>query len=158
MERREKQRDRWRFVEWEAAGVLTGEEHLRDSPQRLVIHEEEDSQRILWTNFIIELFKDAAEHYWSNLMAEQPSMFIVCRGSETDGEPEPFLVTVDYDEIIGYQEVDDEVYRLPLPPDIYQWLERYVVNNYVPEVKKKRKRADWSESNHVQTPPSQRRH
>ena len=99
MERRAKQRDRWRFMEWEAAGVLTGEEHLRDSPQRMVIHEDEDSQRILWTNFTVELFKDAAESYWSNLMAEHPSMFIVCRRTETDDEPEPFLVTVDYDEI-----------------------------------------------------------
>lgn len=158
MEGREKRRDRWSFVEWGAAGVLTGAEHLSDSSQRLVIHEEEGSRRILWTNFVIKLFKDAAESYWSNLMAEQPSMFIVCRRSEADEEPEPFLVTVDYDEIIGYQEVDDEVYRLPLPADIYQWLERYVVNNYVPEVKRKRKRTEWSDSTHVKTPPSQRRH
>lgn len=158
MERRDKQRDRWRFVEWKAVGVLTGGEHIRDTSQRLVIHEEEKSQRILWTNFFIRLIKDAAESYWSNLMAEKPSLFIVCRRDEDGDEPVPFLVTVNYDQIIGFQEVDDDVYSLPLPPDIYQWLERYVVNNYVPEVRRKRKRADWSQTGHDQVPPNERRH
>ncbi len=158
MERREKQRDRWRFVEWKAVGVLTGEEHLSDTSQRVTIHEDGGCRRVLWTNFCIRLVKDGAESYWSNLMAEQPSLFVVCRREETDGEPEPFLVTVHYDQIIGHQEVDDDVYRLPLPQDIYQWLERYVVNNYEPEMKKKRKRADWSNPSNVQASPGQRRH
>lgn len=158
MERRPKQRGQWHFVEWKATGVLTGKEHLRSTSQRLLIHEEQDSQSVLWTNFRIRLFKDGAESYWSNLMGQHPSLFVVCRREEPDNEPVPFLVTVNYDEIVGYQEVDDDVYRLPLPPDIYQWLERYVVNNYVPEQKRKRKRTDWSESSHVQAPPVQRRH
>lgn len=157
MEGREKQRDQWRFVEWSAIGVLTAEELLEAGPRRLVIHEEGDCQRILWTNFSIRLVKDGAESYWSNLMAEHPSLFVVCRRDDS-GEPEPFLVTVNYDDIIGYEEVDDDVYSLPLPPDLCKWLERYVVNNYVPQVKKKRKRIDWSESTDVQASSGQRRH
>jgi len=158
MERRERRRTQWQFVEWSAVGVLTGEEHLSDASQRLVIHEEDDCRRVMWTGFVIRLIKDGAESYWTNLMAEHPSLFVVCRRDEATDEPEPFIVTVNYDDIIGYQEVDDDVYRLPLPQDIYQWLERYVVNNYIPEQKKKRKRTDWSEAGHVQAPPSQRRH
>lgn len=158
MERRLKRRDRWHFVEWKAAGVLTGREHLSEASGKVVIHEDEECRRILCTNFHIRLVKDGAESYWSNLMARNPSLFIVCRRDETEDEPEPFLVTVNYDEIIGYQEVDDDVHRLPLPAEIYQWLERYVVNNYIPEAKKKRKRADWSETSNVQAPPSRRRH
>lgn len=157
MERRKRQRAQWHFVEWKAVGVLTGEEHLRDTIQRLVIHEDEECRRVLWTGFVIRLVNDGAESYWSNLMAKQPSLFVVSRRNEDD-EPEPFLVTVNYDHIIGYQEVDDDVYRLPLPQDIYQWLERYVVNNYIPKQTKKRKRTNWSETSHVTTPPSQRRH
>lgn len=158
MERRRRQRAQWHFVEWKAVGVLTGEEHLSDTPRRRVIHEEEECQRVLWTGFVIRLVKDGAESYWSNLMAEHPSLFVVCRRDEGDEEPEPFIVTVNYDDIIGHQEVDDDVYRLPLPPDIYQWLERFVVKNYIPKQKKKRKRTDWSETSHVQAPPSQRKH
>lgn len=158
MERRKRQRARWHFIEWSAVGVLTGEEHLRETSQRLLLHEEDDCQRVMWTGFVIRLVKDGAESYWSNLMAEQPSLFVVCRRDEGSDEPEPFVVTVNYDEIIGYQEVDDDVYRLPLPQDVYQWVERYVVNNYVPQQKKKRKRTEWSETSHVQASPSQRRH
>lgn len=158
MERRDKQRDRWHFVEWKAVGVLTGSEHLSDVSERKTIHDGGGCRRILYTNFRVRLVKDGAESYWSNLMAEHPSLFVVCRRDEDEGEPTPFLVTANYDEIIGYQEVDDDVYRIPLPPDIYQWLERYVVANYTPQQKKKRKRADWSEVSHVQAPPSQRRH
>lgn len=158
MESRKRQRGPWHFVEWKAVGVLTGAEHLRDRTERVVIHDEGDGQRVMWTGFVIRLIKDAAESYWSNLMAEQPSLFVVCRRDEGQDEPEPFEVTVNYDQIIGYQEVDDDVYRLPLPQDIYQWLERYVVNNYIPKQKKKRKRTDWSETSHVQASHSQRRH
>ena len=78
MERRQKQRDRWHFIEWKLVGVLTGEEHLKETSERLVIHEDETGQRILWTNFFIRLTKDGAESYWSNLMARQPSLFVVC--------------------------------------------------------------------------------
>lgn len=158
MERRIRQRARWQFVEWKAVGVLTGKEHISDEAGRRVIHEDEECQRVLWTGFAIRLVKDGAESYWSNLMAEQPSLFVVCRREEDADEPEPFLVTVNYDQIIGYQEVDDDVYRLPLPQDIYQWVERYVVNNYIPRETKKRKRTNWSETTDVKAPASQRRH
>lgn len=158
MERRLRRRAQWHFVEWKAIGVLTGQEHLSDNCRRRVIHEDEECQRVLWTGFVIRLVKDGAESYWSNLMAEQPSLFVVGRRDEDADEPKPFLVTVNYDAIIGYQEVDDDVYRLPLPQEIYQWVERYVVNNYVPKQVKKRKRTNWSESRDVQAPPGQRRH
>lgn len=158
MERRERRRAQWSFVEWKAVGVLTGEEHLRKASERLVIHEDDECQRVLWTGFVIQLIKDGAESYWSNLMAEHPSLFVVGRRDEDSDESRPFMVTVNYDEIIGFQEVDDDVFRLPLPQDIYQWVERFVVNNYIPKEKKKRKRSDWSETSHVQAPPGQRRH
>lgn len=158
MERRRKQRAQWHFVEWKAVGVLTGREHLSEATRRTIIHEEDECQRVLWSGFVIRLIKDGAESYWSNLMAEQPSLFVVCRRDEESDEPRPFMVSVNYDVIIGYQEVDDDVYRLPLPQDIYQWVERYVVNNYVPRQAKKRKRTDWSDSNDVQAPVNRRRH
>lgn len=158
MERRPRQRSQWQFIEWKAAGVLTGAEHVSTTPGRSVIHEDEESRRVLWTGFMVRLVKDGAESYWSNLMGEQPSLFVVCRRDEGSDEPEPFMVTVNYDDIIGYQEVDDDVYRLPMPPDIHQWVERYVVNNYIPRQTKKRKRADWSAAADAPKAPDRRQH
>jgi hypothetical protein len=159
MERRPKQRDGWHFVEWKAVGVLPGREPAGQAPQQQVIYEDKDCQRILWTHFSIRLSKAGAESYWSNLIGEQPSLFVVCRRDEVDNEERPFLVTVDYEEIVRHQEVDDIVHSVPLFREIHQWLERYVVDNYVPtEPKRKRKRADYGEPSNVQAPPSERRH
>jgi len=146
LERRRKQSGLWSFVDWQAGGVLPARD-LRDAALRgRVVHEEESCRHILWTGLSIRLRKEAAAAYWSNLRADQPSVFVVCRRNEVDDELQPFVVTVDYDEMVDYQDVGDDVFRLPLPPDIYQWLERFLVNHCAPPKRGgKRKRGDWSE-------------
>lgn len=145
LERRRKQSAPWAFVDWQAGGVVARRSARHAAPERRVVHEDEACQHILWTGFRIKLRKAAAAAYWSNLMADQPSVFVICRRDEVDDEPKPFLVTVDYDEIVDYQDVGDDVFRLPLPPDIYQWVERFLVNHCEPPKRSKRKRANWSE-------------
>jgi hypothetical protein len=69
---------------------------------------------------------------------------VVCR--EEDGErPEPALVTASYGEAASYSEVDENVYAVPIPPEIYLWIEAYVLEHYVPEKRRKRKRDDWKQ-------------
>lgn len=157
LERRRKQSGPWSFVDWQAGGVVAARGSVDGPPQARVIHEEESCRHILWTGFSIKLRKEAATAYWSNLRADQPSVFVVCRRDEVDDEPKPFLVTVDYDQMVDYQDVGDDVFRLPLPPDIYQWVERYLVNHCEPPKRGgKRKRVDWSEDGKKQ--PSGTRH
>ena len=95
-----------------------------------------------------------------NLIVEQSSRKYLARVQQwldiALEEQIPFLVTANYDEIIGYQEVDDQVFSLPIPPEIYQWLERYVVNNYIPPQPRKRKRVKWSQENEQKPPPARR--
>lgn len=158
MERREKQRGPWRYVDWKATGVLVGGHLQKRYPEKSLLHEDKECQRYLWTNFVIELFKDGAESYWNNLMASKPSLFVVCRDDVETEDLEPFLVTANYDEIIGYLEVEDKVFSLPIPPEIYQWLERYVVNNYKPPQRRKRKRTKWEDERNEQASTPARRH
>lgn len=157
MERREKQRDRWAFTEWKATGLLLGNQLTNRYPEKQLIYEDQEVKQYLWKNFVIELLRDGAESYWNNLMASNPAIFVVCRDDEETEELEPFLVTANYDEIIGYLEVEDQVFSLPIPPEIYNWLERYVVNNYVPPQRRKRKRVEWT-SDEQAPPPISRRH
>lgn len=158
MERREKARGRWSFTEWKATSVLIECEIQNKHPEKQLLHEDADRQTYLWKNFTIQLLKDGAESYWNNLMASEPALFVVCRTDDDTEEVEPFLVTANYDEIIGYLEVDDQVFSVPIPPEVYQWLERYIVNNYVPPERRKRKRANWDDGSNEQTPPPARRH
>lgn len=145
IEKRMIERGRWSLPQWEAVAVLAGEDVRRGAPQRASLPAEEGRERVLWSGYSLDLYCDSAENYWSNLMAQTPSVFVVCHPDE-DEELSPLLVTVSQDEASAHMESDDPVYSVPMPPEIYQWLERYVVENYVPEEKKKRKRKDWKEA------------
>ena len=63
-----------------------------------------------------------------------------------DGELTPFRVTADHDSATVCLESDDQVFAVPIPPEIYQYLERFVVAHFVPQERKKRKRKNWSET------------
>lgn len=78
-------------------------------------------------------------------MSDHPSVFIIC--NEEQGEPlQPFIVTLSYGEAISYMETDVRVERVKMPAELYRSLEQYVLANYVPEKRKKRKREDWKEA------------
>ena len=55
------------------------------------------------------------------------------------------MVTADCGEADMHVEADDEVFAVTMPRDVYQWLEQYVLKNYVPRERKKRKRKNWLE-------------
>ena len=146
VERRVGQEGRWPRTEWRVVGVVAGGDGAAGGQvQRTPVRVERDCEQVLWSGFRVELHRDSAESYWYNLTAKAPSIFVVCRcDNEATGELRPFLVLVDADEAGAYLEGDDSVFSLPLPPKIHQWLEHYVVENYVPQAKKKRKRLDWA--------------
>ncbi len=142
MERRPVEGMRWVSERWQAVGVVTGERAQGREFACETIHADEEGEQYLWTGFTIELYNDEGMSYYSNLMGDKPSIFVVCSTDEEE-RLAPFLVTVSYDEAASYMETDDAVFSVPIPQDIYLWLERYVLENYVPEKTKKRKRKDW---------------
>jgi hypothetical protein len=78
-------------------------------------------------------------------MSDKPSAFIIC--NEGQDEPlQPAIVTLSYGEATSYMETDVRVERVDMPADLYRSLEQYVLANYVPEKRKKRKRDNWKEA------------
>jgi hypothetical protein len=147
MQRGEVEHRGWRTDRWEAVGVVAGE-NIDQEAQRALVWADQHTKQYLWSGFTLELFKDNAESYWYNLVSTKPSLFVVCRAEEEDDDEEqiaPFLITAAYDEADAYLEADDMVFSVPIPPEIHTWLERYVVENYVPRERKKRKRKNWTE-------------
>lgn len=114
------------------------------SGQSALVRTGAHSEQYLWRGFRLLLYRDDAESYYMNLMGEQPRVFVLCRGRA--GRLRPFRVTLSYDEAASYLEVDEPVFSLPMPREIYRWLEGYVLEHYVPERKKKRKRDDWKQA------------
>ena len=102
----------------------------------------EAGKQYLYTGLSIELHKDDAESFYCNLMSDNPSVFVIC-DEEQDELLQPSIVTLSYAEATTYMETDQRVERVEMPAELYRWLEQYVLANYVPEKKKKRKRTDW---------------
>ena len=141
----------WSQVQWEAVAVVAGEAVVSERGSATLVHEDDECRRYLWPGLVVELFPDGCESYWYNLLSERPSLFVVCfemdEDEDQDGEIElvPAVVTASQDEANAHLESDDPVYSVPMPEKIVEWVERYVVENYEPEVKKKRRRQDWTQ-------------
>ena len=136
--------NRWIDGRWDVTGVVAGKP-LADAGVRCqLIHSSDETQQYLWTGLDIELHPDDSESYYCNLMSDSPGVFVVC--DEVQDEPlQPSIVTLSYGEAASYMETDQRVERVEMPADVYRWLEQYVLANYVPEKRKKRKRDDWKE-------------
>ena len=159
VERRVIQRDRWSIPSWEATGVVAGE-RLEGSVQKTPIRSDDECRQFLWTGLTLEFFRDATESYWHNLQGSQPSLFVVCQEeNEEEDSLQPFIVTADQHEAEAYQEAEGLVYAVPIPPDLYRWLEQYIMEHYRPGEKKTRKRDRWMEGEKDgQASPRGRRH
>jgi len=139
----------WVDGRWLVTGVIAGEQFAADGIHRKRVHSSEAGQQYLWSGLSVELHKDDAESYYYNLVSDNPSAFVIC--SEEQGEPlQPFIVTLSYGEATSYMETDVRVERVEMPAELYRRLEQYVLANYVPEKKKKRKRDNWKEADRGQ--------
>jgi len=136
----------WQAEQWEVEAVIAGGNYAtNNTPERMVSRIGLEEEKYIWVNYQINLFADEAESYYFNIISDTPFVFVICRDEEGDGELIPFNVSVNYDEAASYMELDDHVFQVPMPAEIYRWVEDFVVNNYIPVKKKKRKLENWKE-------------
>ena len=136
----------WASEKWVVEAVVAGGEGAGLIPERNISRIGRGEEKYIWSNYQINLFRDEAESYYFNIISDTPFVFVVCRDEENDGQLIPFNVSVNYDEAASYMELDEQVFQVTMPAEIYRWVEAYVVNNYVPVEKKKRKRQNWKET------------
>ena len=144
MQRAEVKRGPWSVPSWSAVSVVAGDHLVGAGAACTPIHEDDDNAQYLWSGLALEFYRDQAEAYWYNLTSDNPSLFVICHESP-EGERSPFQVTADRDSAAVCLESDDQVFAVPVPPEIYQSLEQFVVQHFVPQERKKRKRKNWSE-------------
>ena len=144
IERRSYPDKAWMLDSWSALGVLPAEGQST-GVSCTSIYQCDSSEQFLFEGYCIELFADDAESYYANLTGRQPGVFVVCEQEEEDDSLHPLLVTVSYDEMASYIEVDTPVFDLPIPPPVYEWVEGWVLENYQPQKKHKRVRKEWAD-------------
>ena len=133
--------NQWADAYWKAAGIIMGE---REETETTLLRELGDTQHYLIPGFKVRLYKDQCESYYHNMKSPQPSCYIIAYKHE-NAMPEPFLVSMSFDEAHAYLEGDEEVYSIPVPPELYQGTETFVLDNYFPEKKIKRKLKNWKQ-------------
>lgn len=139
MERRDRPDSRWLRESWHLLGVVLEAEPAAGDGRRC-IRQSDDGEQYLWSGFRARLHRDELESYYHNLLSPEPKIFVIAH-SGADGAPEPFLVSLSYDEADAYESGGDQiVYSAALPPVLYSWVEQYVLENYAPERRIKRKR------------------
>lgn len=130
---------RWRESETALAAVLPcaaeqgGAKTLREGAGLFAFH-----------GVPLALHRDMAESYWANVSGENPRLFAVCREADDDGGApipmRPILLTASGDEAAGHNETDDLTLSAPMPDVVRDFVEAFVMENYFPEPKRKRKR------------------
>ena len=134
----------WAEFRYDAIGVLVREE--AEEPGITRIYQDGDTEHFMVTGLVLRLYLDECESYYHNLMSPEPGCFIVASQPEdSDDMPEPYLVSLSFDEVHAYLEGDEQVYSVEIPARLYQWAEAYVLSHYVAVKKTKRKLKNWSE-------------
>jgi len=134
---------RWEDGHWRVTGVVTGNAEEGAAVRQL--HAKAQGQQFLCSGLRVQLHRDDAESYYYNLVSDNPRVFIIC--SEAEGQPPaPIIATLSYAEATSYMETDRMVESVEMPPELYRWAEGFVLQHYVPEKRRKRKRDNWKEA------------
>jgi hypothetical protein len=137
---------RWIDESWSVVGVTVGEDadDTDDTDKQAVktLFEHDGIKQLLFSGFNLTLYKDECESYYHNIKAPSPDCYVIARNN-SDDVPIPYLVSLSFDEANAYLECEDTVFTTTLAPELYRWLEQFVLVNYVPEKRVKRKRKNW---------------
>jgi len=125
----------WGSAVWSLLGLLPGlsEAELSLAQDKGDIH--------YFPDFSVQLHPLHSDSYYHNLMSGKPKIYVI--SPQEEDTPQPFLVTVDYDEAASYMETGEQIFNAPLPSALCDWVEQFVLTHYQPEKPKKRRRKKW---------------
>ncbi|WP_455385108.1 DUF3305 domain-containing protein [Acidihalobacter prosperus] len=127
----------WLDEKWQALAVLVPVDPAPEAALQPLSVEGMDDQ-LRYEGLRLRLHKDQCESYYYNMLSDQPRLFVMARPDD-DGRPRPFHVSASFDEAGAGMEGDELVFPVAIPPQIYRWMEAYVLIHYVPQLKYKRK-------------------
>lgn len=127
---------------WSAIGIAVGRHGDPLAPK--LIHEAQGVARYLVGGLDLTLYTDECESYYYNLVSDTPRAYVLAHATGDGAQPEPFRVSMSFDEAHAYLEGDDQIYAVDVPPELYRWTEAFVIANYFPVKKQKRKLRDWT--------------
>lgn len=140
--RRERIDNRWQSWRWVLADVVPHDDGFGAQPRLLLKDEREE--RWLHPGFKVELFVGDAEGYYLNVTTPQPCFWVVWRMEEEPAladEPVavPQIVTLSYHDAGRWLDAQETVEQVPASPDVVQWMQHFVDQHHVQEVKRRQR-------------------
>jgi hypothetical protein len=141
-ERIEGAASRWQTWRWVLEDVVKGEPSFGKQPRLLIKNDSE--QRWLHPDFRVELLKTDAEGYYLNVTTQAPCWFVLWRMEEEAALAEepiaiPQIVTLSYHDAGRWLDAQETVEQVPAPPDIVTWLNAFVDEHHVQELKRRKR-------------------
>ncbi|MCP5306300.1 MAG: DUF3305 domain-containing protein [Chromatiaceae bacterium] len=127
---------------WDATGIAVNGQYPDREPQ--LVRDDGKTAVYLVGGLQVSLHADECESYYYNLVSETPRAYVVAHATDDNDRPQPFCVSMSFDEAHAYLEGDDRIFAVEVPPELYRWTEQFVIANYFPQKKLKRKLRDWS--------------
>ncbi len=140
--RRERIDNRWQPWRWALADVILQEPSY--GTQARLLLKSADEERWLHPGFRVELLVTDAEGYYLNVTTTQPCFWVVWRMEE---EPQlagevmavPTIVTLSYHDAGRWLDAQENVDQVPAPTGVVQWLQAFVAEHHVPEIKRRQR-------------------
>ncbi len=130
----------WQKTGWYLEGVLPIRTQESPGVEHPVYASSGTGHRIVrWDGLKVRLERGSCQAYYDNISSPTPKIFVISHFG-SDKKPRPYLVTLDLTEAEACMEAGEQVYSCPLNPDLYLFLERFVVENYMPKLPAKRQR------------------
>ncbi|HYA38761.1 MAG TPA: DUF3305 domain-containing protein [Candidatus Methylomirabilis sp.] len=130
----------WITERWRVLGVVAGDS-LGTARERRAVRSGPEAQEYLWTGLPLCLNVSEADSYYYNLIGDNPSVYVFGHRDD-DGEFVPIQVSIEYIDAMAHGESGNEVCAVPMPPDIYRHVEEFVLEHFVPEEPRQRRKRD----------------
>ena len=132
----------WITERWRVLGVVAGES-LGKARERRVARSGPEAEEYLWTGLPLYLNVSEADSYYYNLIGDNPCVYVFGHRDD-DGEFVPTQVSVEYIDALAHGEAGNEVFAVPMPPELYRHVEGFVLEHFVPEEPRQRRKRDES--------------
>ncbi len=130
----------WIDAVWRSVAVLGG---VPDAGPWTVIATGEDVTTFYVGVAEIELHRTEAEHYWSNLQSDEPSVWVALRPTGGDPPYALFAATADPAEGESFTQAgSDVVDAVPMPAAVREFVETFVAQHHVALPHYRRTRTD----------------
>ncbi len=130
----------WVDEAWEAVGAVPAFDDADAAPRRIVHEADREQWRV--GGFALELFRDEAENYFSNITAPVPKVFVMWRRDDEARLALPAAVSVSYGEAARWLDSGEQVDGVPMSRELADWVGDFVNTHYKPEPRRKVRRND----------------